>query len=140
MNKFKFHYPIEVRFGDLDAYWHVNNARFLVYLEDARSRYVQEMGLVDGKSLWRLPLIVGDIHIRYRNPIELGDKVIVSMGATRISSKTVTFEYEITGAEGTPLYATAESIMVCYDYQAKKSVPVSDDLRRRFSEREGKEL
>ncbi len=140
MNKFKFHYPIEVRFGDLDAYWHVNNARFLVYLEDARSRYVQEMGLVDGKSLWRLPLIVGDIHIRYRNPIELGDKVIVSMGATRISGKTVTFEYEITGADGTPLYATAESIMVCYDYQAKKSVPVSDDLRRRFSEREGKEL
>ncbi|HNR02056.1 MAG TPA: thioesterase family protein [Anaerolineaceae bacterium] len=140
MNKFKFHYPIEVRFGDLDAYWHVNNARFLVYLEDARSRYVQEMGLVDGKSLWRLPLIVGDIHIRYRNPIELGDKVIVSMGATRISGKTVTFEYEITGADGTPVFATAESIMVCYDYQAKKSVPVSDDLRRRFSEREGKEL
>lgn len=140
MSKFKFHYPIEVRFGDLDAFWHVNNARYLVYLEQARSRYVQEMGLVDGKELWRLPLIVGDIHIRYRSPIELGDEVIVSIAATRISGKTVTFEYEIAGKDGTPLYATAESIMVSFDYHAKKSVPVSDDLRRRFSEREGREF
>ncbi len=140
MSKFKFHYPIEVRFGDLDAFWHVNNARYLVYLEQARSRYVQEMGLVDGKELWRLPLIVGDIHIRYRSPIELGDEVIVSIAATRISGKTVTFEYEIAGKDGTPLYATAESIMVSFDYHAKKSVAVSDDLRRRFSEREGREF
>lgn len=140
MNTFKYHYPVEVRFGDLDAYWHVNNARFLVYIEDARSRYMLEMGLLDGKSLWRLPLIVGDNHIRYRNPIELGDKVVVAIAVTRISGRTVTFEYEITGEGGTPLYATAESIMVAYDYQTKKSVPVSDELRRQFSEREGREL
>ncbi len=140
MSKYKFHYPIEVRFGDLDAFWHVNNARYLVYLEQARSRYVQEMGLVDGKALWRLPLIVGDIHIRYHSPIELGDEVIVSIGVTRISGKTVTFEYEIAGRDGTPLFATAESIMVSFDYHAKKSVPVSDDLRHRFSERESREF
>ena len=140
MNPFKYHYPIDVRFGDLDAFWHVNNARFLVYLEDARSRYLQEMCLLDGKALWQLPIIVGDIHIRYRQPIELGHKVVVSMGATRISAKTVTFEYQITGEGGTPLHATAESIMVCYDYETKKTVPLSDELRRKFSEREGREL
>ncbi len=140
MSKFKFHYPIEVRFGDLDAYWHVNNARFLVYLEQARSQYLLEMGLFDGKDLWKLPLIVGDIHCRYHFPIELGDKVVVSMRTTRISHHTVTFEYEITGENGTPLYASAESIMVAYDYLEKKSVPVSAELRRRFSEREGRKF
>ena len=140
MSKFKYYYPIEVRFGDLDAYWHVNNARFLVYLEHARSCYVREMGLVDGESLWRLPFIVGDIHIRYHAPIELGDKVVVSMGATRISNRTVTFEYEITGENGTPVFASAESIMVCYDYQTKQSTPVSDELRRKFAEREGRDF
>jgi acyl-CoA thioester hydrolase len=140
MSKYKYTYPIEVRFGDLDAYWHVNNARFLVYLEHARSRYVQEMGLVDGKSLWRLPFIVGDIHIRYHVPIELGDRVFVSMGATQIRNRTVTFEYEISGENGAPVFATAESIMVCYDYNTKKSTPVPDELRRKFSEREGREF
>ena len=112
MSKFKFHYPIEVRFGDLDAYWHGNNAGFLVYLEQARSQYMLEMGLYDGKDLGKLPLIVGDIHCGYHFPIELGDKVGVSMGTTRISHHTVTFEYEITGENGTPLYASAESTLV----------------------------
>ncbi len=137
MNKFKYHYPIEVRMGDLDAFWHVNNARFLVYLEHARSRYMMDMGLVDGKTLWNLPLIVGDIHVRYHKPIELSDKVIVSLGVTRISGKTVTIEYEITGEGSEPLFATAESIMVSYDYKKKTYVPVSDELRALFSEREG---
>jgi len=140
MSKFKFHYPIEVRMGDIDAFWHVNNTKFLVYLEQARSLYMQEMGMLEQENLWTLPLIVGDIHCRYHNPILFGDRVIVSMGVARITQKTVIYEYEITGAEGVPLYATAETIMVAYDYHTKKSVPVSDELRRRFSEREGKEF
>lgn len=140
MTQFNYHYPIEVRFGDLDAYWHVNNAHFLTYLEQARLQYLQEMGLVDKSDLWKLPLIVGDIHIRYLAPIELGDKVIVSMGAVDIGHKTVRFEYEISGENGTPLYASAESIMVAFDYKTKKSVEVSEELRRKFSEREGKEF
>lgn len=140
MSKFKFHYPIEVRLGDLDAFWHVNNTKFLVYMEHARSQYLQEMGVFDRENLWHLPLIVGDVHCRYHNPIQLGDKVIVSLGVTRISNKTVTVEYELTGEGGTPLYATGESILVAYDYNAKKSVPLPDELRRKFSEREGKEL
>ncbi len=140
MRKFTHHYPIEVRLGDLDAYWHVNNTKFLVYLEHARSLYMQEMGLFDRKNLWNLPLIVGDVHCRYHNPILLGDTVIVSMGVTRITEKTVTFEYELTGEDGTPLYAAAETIMVAYDYNTKQSVPVSDELRRKFSSQEGKEF
>jgi len=140
MSKFKFHYPIEVRMGDIDAFWHVNNTKFLVYLEQARSLYMQEMGMLEQENLWTLPLIVGDIHCRYHNPILFGDRVIVSMGVARITQKTVIYEYEITGAEGVPLYATAETIMVAYDYHTKKSVPVSDELRRKFSEREGKEF
>ncbi len=140
MSKFKFHFPIEVRLGDIDAFWHVNNTKFLVYLEHARSLYMQEMGMFDSKDMWNLPLIVGDVHCRYHNPILFGDQVIVSMGVTRIAQKTVTYEYEITGAGGAPLYATAETIMVAYDYNSKKSVPVSDELRRRFSEHEGKDF
>lgn len=140
MSQFKYHYPIEVRLGDLDAYWHVNNTKFLVYMEHARSLYLQEMGAFDREDLWNLPLIVGDIHCRYHNPIQLGDKVIVSLGVTRISYKTVTVEYELTDESGSLLYATGESILVAYDYNTKQSVPVSDELRRKFSEREGKEF
>ena len=140
MNNFKFHYPISVRYGDLDPQWHVNNTRFLAFVEQARLSYLQELGLFDGKSFWDLPLIVGDIHCRYFVPIEPGDTVIVSMGVTSIGTKSLTMSYVLTGKEGSPLYAQAETIMVAYDYNAKKAIPVSDHLREVFAKYEGVEF
>jgi acyl-CoA thioester hydrolase len=137
MSEFKFHIPVTVRYGDLDPQWHVNNARFLSYSEHARSRYLVELGLFDGKSFWDLPLIVGDIHCRFLLPIEPGATVIVSMGVRKIGNKTLTIESEITGADGTPVYARLETIMVAYDYHRKSAVPVSDEIRRRISDFEG---
>jgi acyl-CoA thioester hydrolase len=138
MSKFKTNYPIEVRFSDLDPLWHVNNARFISFIEQARHRYLYDTGLYDGKDFWSLPLIVGDVHCRYRNPIQLGDAVTVSIGVTRIAEKTITMEYDMTGANGTPLYATAETIMVGYDYQSKTSMPIPDEIRKKLEDYEGK--
>jgi acyl-CoA thioester hydrolase len=140
MTQFRFNYPISVRYGDLDPQWHVNHAHFLTFIEQARAAYLVELGLFDGKSFWDLPLIVGDIHCRYLVPIEPGDPVIVSMGVTKIGNKSLTMEYLITGSNGNPVYATAETIMVSYDYKTHSTVPVSDVLRKCFSDFEGKIL
>jgi acyl-CoA thioester hydrolase len=138
MNQFHFHYPIAVRYGDLDPQWHVNNARFLSFTEQARFAYLVELGLFDGKSFWDLPLIVGDIHCRYLVPIDPGVTVIVSMGVTKIGNKSLVMETHITGADGNPVHAVIETIMVSYDYRTKKAVPVPDDLRKIFEKYEGK--
>jgi acyl-CoA thioester hydrolase len=137
MDKYRFHTNIEVRYGDLDPQWHVNNARFLSFSEHARAKYLIELGLFDGKSYWDLPLIVGDVHCRYLAPIEPNTTVTVSMGVVSIGGKTLTIASEITGMDGNPVYARLETIMVAYDYHIKKAVPVSDEIRRRISAYEG---
>jgi len=138
MSKFRFHYPITVRYGDLDPQWHVNNSKFLTYIETARLHYLLEMGLFDGTSFDKLPFIVGDVHIRYFIPILPTDKVLVSMGITRIGTKSVVMEYEVTSGDGSRVFAAAETIMVAYDYHLKSSVPVSAELRKTISDYEGK--
>ena len=138
MNKFRFHQPISVRYNDLDPQWHVNNARYLSYIEQARMNYLLELGLFDGHSFWELPLIVADIHCRYLKPIEMRDTVIVSIGVTQIGNKSLLLECEITGEGGEPVYATAENTMVAYDYHTKSAIPVSDELREIFGKYEGK--
>jgi hypothetical protein len=50
MNEFRFYHPIEVRYSDLDPQGHVNNAKFLTYLEQARIEYIGKLGLWDGSS------------------------------------------------------------------------------------------
>ncbi len=138
MSKFRFRQPISVRYSDLDPQWHVNNARFLSFIEHARMNYLLELGLFDGHSFWSLPLIVADMHIRFLKPIEMTDNVVVSLGVTRIGNKSLLLECEIASADGATVYATAENTMVAYDYRSKTAVPVSDELRAVFSKYEGR--
>ncbi len=138
MSKYRFSQPISVRYSDLDPQWHVNNARFLSYIEHARMNYLLKLGLFDGHSFWDLPLIVADMHVRFIKPIEMTDSVVVSMGVTRIGNKSLLLECEIASEDGLVVYATAENTLVAYDYRTKTAVPVSEELREIFGKFEGK--
>jgi acyl-CoA thioester hydrolase len=138
MRRFKFTYPISVRYSDLDPQWHVNNGRFLTYCETARLHYIRNLGLFDGRNFNDLPFIVADVHVSFKQPIEPDDEVVVSMGVTKIGNKSVQMEYDITTPDGSRCYATAETVMVAYDYHEKKSIPVSAELRKRIGDFEGK--
>ncbi|HCS39082.1 MAG TPA: hypothetical protein DIW44_05785 [Anaerolineaceae bacterium] len=138
MNPYRFNTPITVRYGDLDPQWHVNNARFLTFAEQARFAYLMELGLFDGKSFWDLPLIVGDIHCRYLVPIDPGVTVVISTGIVSIGNKSLVMGSMITSDDGKVVHAEIETVMVAYDYRTKKAVLVSDELRSTFETYEGK--
>jgi acyl-CoA thioester hydrolase len=137
MNQFRFHTPIVVSYSDIDAQWHVNNKAFLSYIETARFQYLQEVGLFSGDSFLEVPFIVADVHVKYLAPIEYKDAVVVSMGVTHIGNKSVIMEYAITSPDGSRVYATAETVLVTFDYHTKTSIPVNAEIRRRISEYEG---
>ncbi len=137
MTPFRYQYPIQIRYGDLDPQWHVNNARFATYLEQARFSYLMKLGLFDGHSFFDIGLIVADVHIAYLAPMTLTQKVRVGMGVTRIGNKSLTMEYVIEDEETGQMTARGETIMVAYDYHTNRSVPISDEWRRKISEYEG---
>jgi acyl-CoA thioester hydrolase len=138
METYRFHFPISVRYGDLDPQWHVNNARFLSFAEQARFAYLVELGLFDGKSFWDLPLIVGDVHCRYKVPIDPGVTVDVATGVISIGHKSLVMGCRISSLDGLVTHAEMETIMVAYDYRTKSAVPISDELRAKFEKFEGK--
>jgi YbgC/YbaW family acyl-CoA thioester hydrolase len=140
MTDFRFHLPITVNYGDIDAQWHVNNKMHLSYIESARFQYLLEVGLLNAKSFLDVPFIVADVHVRYLAPIEFTDQVVVSVGVTRIGTKSVVMEYALTTPDQSHIYSTAETVLVAYDYHKKESIPVSAEIRRRISEYEGHPL
>lgn len=142
LNMKTFHYsvPIDVRYGDLDPQWHVNNAHFLTFLEQARLSYLMHLGLFDGENFLNLNLIVADIHIAYLAPIQLRQKVAVYIRCDRIGNKSLTFDYEIRDQDTRQVCATAESIMVAYDYHQQKSIVVPDAWRKAIAALESVEF
>ncbi|MEN6481988.1 MAG: thioesterase family protein, partial [Anaerolineaceae bacterium] len=140
MNNFRFSTPIQVRYGDLDPQWHVNNAHFLTFFEHARITYLIELGLFDGQSFFDLGLIVADIHIAYKAPLKLTDPARAWMRATKIGNKSLNFEYVLNDDQTGVVYATAEFTMVAYDYHFNQSIRVPDVWRQKIGEFEGQDF
>jgi len=134
---FRFFYPIQVRYGDLDPQWHVNNARFLTYLEQARLAYLIHLGLFDGHSFLDLGLIVADIHIAYLAPIALMEVLRVGVRTVRLGNKSIKMEYLIENPNTGQAKARAEVVMVAYDYHRQVSVPLSAHWRETIAAFEG---
>jgi acyl-CoA thioester hydrolase len=137
MTSFRFYYPIQVRYGDLDPQWHVNNARFLSYLEQARLSYLKDLGLFDGHNFLDLGIIVADVHIAYLAPIQPFTNVRVGLRIVRMGTKSINIEYQIEDEDTGQVAARAETVMVSYDYHIQKSVPVPEKWRKVISEFEG---
>jgi acyl-CoA thioester hydrolase len=140
MTKYNFYVPIQVRYSDLDAQWHVNNAKFMSYIEQARFEYLVKLGLFDGESFEDLQAIVADVHIAYKAPIMLGQNVRVGVRVARIGNKSLQFEYQIEDADDGSILATCENVMVAYDFHTHTSKSVSDNWRQAISAFEGLEF
>ena len=137
MESYKFTYPIQVRYADLDPQWHVNNSRYLSFLEAARVTYLKELGLWDGKDFMHLGLIVANININYIKPITLGQNIIIGLKVTRLGNKSIDFSYSIWDMETEEVLSTATTVMVTYSYEALSAVPIFDLWRKNIAEFEG---
>jgi len=117
---------IEVRFADLDAYGHVNNAVFFTYLETARTKLFLEK-FIDFLDRGLFFLVV-KAECEYLKPIGLSDRVVVSMKVVRIGRSSFDIDYTVHDEGGTT-FAAAKTVMVCYDGKSAKTVAMPEDFR-----------
>lgn len=141
MSEYRFLHPMEVRYGDLDALGHLNNAKYLTYFEQARVRYWTELGLfAAGQSFSQIGVIVADIHIRYKAPVHWGAPIKVGVRASQIGSKSLTLDQCVVDGAGERVYAAGTVVLVAYDYAKQESIHVPDDWRERLERYEGRNL
>jgi acyl-CoA thioester hydrolase len=118
---------IEIRWRDVDAYGHVNNAVYLNYLEEARDAWVQAvLGAVSG-STW--DFVLARVEIDFRAELTQDDgAVIVRCTLDRIGNSSVGTREEVRKQDGT-ISAEARSIVVARDPGTGRSRPLTDAER-----------
>jgi acyl-CoA thioester hydrolase len=137
MSEYRFYHPIEVRYGDLDPQGHVNNARYLTYIEQARIAYVRELGLWDGKSFQDIGIILAEAHVSYKAAILWGQSIRVGVRISRLGNKSFDWSYSIEDSETRIIHATAATIQVAYDYHTTETIPIPANWREIISDYEG---
>jgi acyl-CoA thioester hydrolase len=134
---FRHRTTLQVRFRDIDAFGHVNNAVFFSYVEQARIRYLLDV-LDSGTTFDRMPLILARVELDYRSPIFFGEEVAVDTRVDRIGRTSFAMSHRMTAGTDDRLVGDVQSVLVTYDYAAARPIPVPDAWRQRFAGHEGR--
>lgn len=131
---FSHYTPIVVRWGDMDALGHINNAKFFTYDEQARMEYfsrfdklVPRMWEVEGLILARLGC---DFLQQLHHPatVDMGFR-ISRFGRSSMETECAVFD-------GERLVAVLQGVVVWFNYQAQKSALIPDVVKAAIRERE----
>jgi thioesterase-3 len=119
---------IVIRGYHLDAYRHVNNARYLEFIEEARWQYLDK---INQKELakYDFSFIVVNININYRKSVTVGDTINISTEIEKIGNTSMTFSQKIT-EEGTDyLVCDASVTFVILDNKTQQPHKIEGTLK-----------
>ncbi len=132
-NRFKTKTQVTVRFSDTDAMGHMNNSRFFSFMEEGRVAYfkalMQAENIQDAFKVF--PFILAEIKCAFRAPVYCNDVIEVSLGITKVGTKSFVIEYELHETKSGKLVATGDSVLVMYDYKTGQSTVIPDEFRKR---------
>ena len=128
---------IPVLWGDMDAFGHVNNTRFIRWFETARIAHFQQMGIETVEAVGVAP-ILAHVSCDFIAPVDFPNDILVGVRVTKIGSTSFHQEYVVTLADDSSQpVAKGTSVIVMYNYDTAGKVPISDDLKQRIRDLDG---
>jgi acyl-CoA thioester hydrolase len=119
----RFDVQIPLRWADMDAYRHVNHARTVTLLEEARVGLVFRRAAREGVGGWSDGLLVAGLQVDYKRQIAYeGQSVLVSLWTGQVRAASFMLHYEVrTGPSmDDPVAVTAQTQMVPFDLSANR--------------------
>ena|SRR5450432_530602 len=130
-------YPVtiafDVQWGDMDAFGHVNNARYFTWFESCRSAYFLRLGLRMNQPSSLGP-ILASVTCDYVAPVVYPASLVAGVRIPKIGNTSFAMDYGL-WKKDTPdhLVARGTSVVVLFDYVSAKKVRVPDAIRDQIS-------
>ena len=123
-----------VRWDDIDAFGHVNNAKYLTYIQEARFQWAYFHYAAKGEKPTLIEMVVARNEIDYLVPIYEGGRFYdINLWVDSIGSTSFVVGYEMVGTDGV-IHAKMKSIQVLVSLETKKSRPITDTERTFLNE------
>ncbi len=131
MSELAYTTRVDIRWRDMDAFNHVNNAVYQTYLEEARDEWFLE---VLGNGLLLNDFLLARCAVDYRSPLTQEDgSVAVELRLKRVGTSSITTSERILSSLDGRVAAEAEAVLVHCDRETGTSRPLTDELRVSFN-------
>ena len=124
---------IKIRSYHCDLYGHVNNARYLEFLEEARWSLIDEHG---GHIDWHgrgIGFVVLKVEINYRRPAREGDVLEIRSHMSHLGGKSGVVHQQVVSLPGEKVVAEADVTFVAFDLKRQRIAAMDGDVREIFA-------
>ena len=114
-----------VRWNDLDAFGHVNNANYLTYVQESRADFTWWSRKRAGETPLLIDMVVARAEVDFLEPIyEGGFDLDVEIWVTKIGNASFDLAYQMSSNGN--IHANAKTVQVAVSMETKKSRPLND--------------
>ena len=130
---FLFSTPLRVRITDVNYGGHAGNDAILGMIHEARLAYLDSLGYSE-LNCGGVGLIMRDAVLQFKAELFRGDQVHIGVAAADLGRSGFTLYYRVEKEipEGRAQAVWASTGMVCFDYTARKVVPLPDAVREKL--------
>ncbi len=137
LEAFPIRVPLEVAWGDMDAFGHVNNAVYFKYFETARIAYFQHFDWAmprRGEAPHAIGPILAETSCRFRRPLVYPDYLVTAASIPALdpdpAADRFLMHYALYSHTHDAIAATGTGLVVCFDYTDNQKVPLPAAVRR----------
>lgn len=122
-------HTIKVRGFHCDMFGHVNNARYLEFLEETRWEWLNRNTTFEFFEKKKMSFVVVSITINYKSPSVLNDELFITVEVKNFGNRSATVNQTITRKSDNKLIADADVTFAMVDNVTGRSIPIDDDLK-----------
>ena len=136
--KYKFQTKIEIAWGDMDAFGHVNNVSYLKYFETARAKYFSELSLWSshGVTVSSGAMVLTNIDVNYRKQIRFPHTLVVTISIVSMSLRGFTINCTMWN-EADECVLDAKAQLVWFNFSLNKISSLPQQFKEVVSAFEG---
>jgi YbgC/YbaW family acyl-CoA thioester hydrolase len=136
---FKYSALARVWFSDTDAQGIVYYGRYLPYFDHARTEYHRHLSSASFAGMYG-DLVMRALHVEFHAPARFDDLIEAFVRIRRIGTTSMTYDCAAYRLPDDVLMVTAELTVVLVDLDARKPVPLPDEVREVVRAFEGADL
>ena len=132
-NEYPVATEIKVKWGEMDAFQHLNNTVYIRYIEDSRIDLFEKLDMSGDMKTSNMGPILASIQCDYLAPVTYPDTLIVFSTATQTGAKKVELAHMLWSTQQNRLVAQGKGVVVYYDFKRLKSCEIPIEVSAKFN-------
>ncbi|MFT6113860.1 MAG: acyl-CoA thioester hydrolase [Oleispira sp.] len=116
----------------MDSFKHINNVHYFRYFESARTKYVEELKILDFMNDYAKGPILSETSAKFLAPVAYPDTLSIGIRSIKAEGGKLIQEYAIWSQEQSRLVTKGESTMLFFDYKLGKRCDIPTELATRM--------